>query len=104
MLAGLVGIHVEYLQVGDVVGDGATLEATPLPGAAPHLVVEPLVGAGQLEWFCASSVLVHGREVAVAFDPEGTRCGGEGAAGLALWLDGQLVRHAPALARLSVPL
>ena len=109
VLSGLVGIHVENATVvrasaatsSGVTSSGAT---GPGRGVAPCLVVEPLIGAGQLAWFSASSVRVQGREVAVAFDADGTHFSEDGVAGLAVWLDGRLVAHAPTLQRLAVPL
>jgi hypothetical protein len=117
-----VGVHVEHGERAERTGQGERggssgggsegggsggdedEDQTPRVIGAPRLVVEPLLEEGQLEWFCASSLLVYGREVAVTYERDGWRCGKAGVAGLALWLDGRLVAHAPSLRRLSVPL
>ena len=65
------------------------------------LVVEPLfMPMRQLKHFVAVGVRVHGHEVDVAFDVDGTRFGG--APGLAVWLDGRLAARTKTLRRLEV--
>ena len=75
---------------------------TTLRGMIPYLVVDPLVEAGQLSWFAASSLQVHGHELSIMFDADGAHYGGD--AGLALWIDGLLAAHSPILRRLVLPL
>ena len=55
-----------------------------------------------LRWFAARHMPVQGRLVDVAYDADGSRYGG--GAGLAVWVDGELVASAPTLRRLVVPL
>ena len=47
-------------------------------------------------------VAVRGRDVAVAWDRDGSRCGGR--KGLSVWVDGRAAAHSPEPRRLEVPL
>ena len=86
VLGGLCGLHVTL--------DDAAVAST--------LVIEPLFSPTQIGHFAAVGVRVHGRDVDVAFDIDGTHYGGS--PGLAVWLDGQLAAHMKTLGRLEVPL
>lgn len=108
-LSGLVGVHVqldvETSAPPPAASTGGVADASRAP--APHqLVVDPLVptepDARGLRWFAARHMPVQGRLVDVAYDADGSRYGG--GAGLAVWVDGELVASAPTLRRLVVPL
>lgn len=65
------------------------------------LTVHPLVERGQLAAFRASRVRLRCREVAVAWDADGSSYGGP--RGLAVWVDGALRARSAELAPLTVP-
>jgi hypothetical protein len=107
VLGGLVGVHVIDARLPTATGDAkvGAVRRGPDERGPPlaTLVVEPLFVPGeQLRWFSASGVRVRGRDVAVAFDADGSRY--RGPPGLRVWLDGRLVANAPTLRRLTVPL
>lgn len=100
VLAGIVGVHTL-----PTAGQSGT-------GGLWTLVVQPLFGAGQLGWFAASGILVHGHEVEVEFldasraysRTRNSMVSTRGRPGLAVWVDGALAACAETLQRLEVPL
>ena len=83
VLSGLVGVRID----DEPPGGGAAAAAT--------LVVQPLFAPQQLPWFRVERLLLRGREVAIAWDADGTKYGR--GAGLAVWVDGERVGCAEAL-------
>ena len=88
VLSGLVGLRVELDDAADI--------------TSARLVVQPLFAADQFAYVAATRVLVRGRDVAVAWDRDGSRYGGR--AGLSVWVDGRAAAHSPEPRRLEVPL
>jgi len=86
IVTGMVGIRP---RADDV------LEVNPL---VPHDPAAP----GFQRWFALQDVPYHGRRVSVVFDLDGSHY--QRGAGLSVLVDGRLVAHAPALARLIAPL
>ena len=117
VLSGLVGLHVTLPKAVTASdsrrGSGAARDVesddevwphvAPAAARRPKLVVDPLVTADSISYFLASGMLVHGREVTVAYDATGTKRYG-GLRGLGVWVDGKLVASARRLRRLSVVL
>ena len=64
--------------------------------------MQPLFAADQFAYVAATRVAVRGRDVAVAWDRDGSRYGGR--KGLSVWVDGRAAAHSPEPRRLEVPL
>lgn len=89
--------------------------AAPLPSEVNRVLPGQTEGRGPTEkaeeapgpvrapaWFHAAHVRVHGREVSVQYDADGTHFGG--GTGIAVWLDGKLAASAATLEPLQIPL
>ena len=68
------------------------------------VVVSPLVDATRMTHFAVDNLKLHGREVAVSWDPTGRTYHRRGCAGLCVFVDGEQVASAPALGPLKVAL
>jgi hypothetical protein len=69
--------------------------------ADDQLVLEPLVPTDRWSWFALEGVRYAGRELTVLWDRDGAKFG---AAGLRVFVDGQLVASAPQLGKLTATL
>ena len=76
------------------------------PAFGPWLAIAPLADE-TIDYFALDNVLVHGRNITVAFDKAGKRYASRGCtAGMSMcvWLDGKLVAHSPTLAKHNISL
>eukprot|EP01051_Picozoa_sp_SAG22_P014596 SAG22_NODE_1795_length_3553_cov_5.156051_2_plen_308_part_00 len=64
---------------------------------ATTLVVSPLVDASRLQHFAVDNLRYHGREVAVSWDPAGSRYPKLPCKGLCVFVDGKLAAKSPGL-------
>ena len=83
VIEGLVGVRAEW-------GDA--------------LVVQPSADAAEITHFALDSLLYHGRNLSVIYDPEGAVWPAAGCVGLCVFVDGAIAARADALARLTVQL
>lgn len=96
------GDHYLHSSFADVVLSGLVGLHVVLEHSTAALVVEPLFAADQLSWFTSSAMRIRGRTVDVAYDRDGSHHAG--LVGLAVWVDGKVAAHVPAIGRLVIPL
>ena len=72
------------------------------PGKDGLLSVNPLIPPGELPWWTADGMLIHGKIVSVRFDLDGTHYGK--GKGLKVFVDGTVAQSSPAMAELTVQL
>lgn len=78
------------------------LVITGLAGLRPRddnsIEVNPLVPAGEWDWFCLDNILYHGRNLTIMWDKDGSRY--HQGKGLRVLVDGKLVGHSDRLERI----
>lgn len=72
------------------------------------LLLNPLTDTLLLPYFAVDNLLYHKHEVAISFDPTGTRyphrLNGAGCKGLCVWVDGKMIASSPSLKSLNITL
>ena len=68
------------------------------------VVISPLVDTKRMKYFAVDNLRLHGREVAVSWDPTGRKYPKKGCVGLCVFVDGEKMASKPELGSLRVEL
>jgi hypothetical protein len=64
------------------------------------VTVDPLIPAGEWEWFCLDGILYQDKTISIVYDRNGNKY--QGKSGLSVLIDGETVAHSEEIERLEV--